>query len=160
MVRRRRGQAGWALAMALFVVFLVALALGMLASSLVLRMRLVVFEVESVNLIALADGVLAESLGSLYVDGSFPGVEEHPLGNGKVKSEIRLLESPGPGERVYEVLATSTFRQRKRTVRAEVWRKEELREGEEEGSGTGRVQLRVRRWERVRERDRDRDSSF
>jgi hypothetical protein len=160
MVRRRRGQAGWSLAMALFVVFVVTLALGLLGSSLVLRMRLVLFEVETVNLIALADGVLSESLGNLYVDGSFPGVAEHPLGNGRVKSEIRLLESLAPGERLYEVVATSTFHRRRRSVRAEVWRKEELRPGEDEGSGTGRVRLRVRHWERMREPGGERKASF
>jgi hypothetical protein len=132
--------------MALFAVLLVSLALGLLASSLVLRLRLVIFEVESVNLIALADGVLAETLGSLYVDDNFVGVSEHELGDGNVKSEVRLLDVPGPGRRLYEVVATASYRRRQRTVRAEVLRVEVP---PRDGSGDGEVRLRVTRWERV-----------
>jgi hypothetical protein len=134
--------------MALFAIFLVTLALGLLGSSLVLRMRLVIFEVETVNLVALADGVLSETLASLYVDDSFGGVREHKLGDGKVKSEVRLLDSPGPRQRLYEVVASSSYRRRRRTVRAEVLRVEVAPRGGL-GGEDGEVRLRVLSWERV-----------
>ena len=157
MVRRRRGRNGWTLVLALFVIFLVTLALGILGSSLLLRMRQVIFEVETVNLIALADGVLSESLANLYADESFPGVSEHPLGHGKVRSEIRLLESPAPGQRLYEIVGTSTVRRRERKVRAEVLLQES---GRGERGEPPRVRLRVVRWERVREGEEEGTGKF
>lgn len=145
--------------MALFVSFLVTLALGLLGSSLQLRMRVVIFEIETVNLIALADGVLSESLAKLYVDENFAGVGEHPMGHGKVRSEIRFLDSPAPGQRRYEIVGTSKVRLRERKIRAEVLR--EVEEGEGGGGlGSGRVRLRVVRWERVREREDEGEGRF
>jgi hypothetical protein len=145
--------------MALFVSFLVTLALGLLGSSLLLRMRLVIFEIETVNLITLADGVLSESLANLYADENFGGVPEHLMGHGKVRSEIRALDSPAPGQRRYEIVATSKVRLRERAVRAEVLR--EVEEGEGGGGlGAGRVRLRVVRWERVREGEDEGEGKF
>ncbi|RPH56537.1 hypothetical protein EHM82_03140, partial [bacterium] len=77
---RRRHESGYALLTSLLVLFLVSVSLALLGASLHLRMKLVQHEAVGVQLVALSDGVLAETLGYLYAEPGFAGVAEHPLG--------------------------------------------------------------------------------
>lgn len=140
---RRRGQAGSALMTALLVLFLVSVSLALLAASLHLRMRLVKQEAETVNLVTLADGVLAETLASLYVQPDFPGVPEHPLGRGQVRSQVT-----GAGTVRYVVVATAKYAGKERSARADVVRTESA---ERDALGRPRLVVRVSvtSWQRL-----------
>jgi hypothetical protein len=126
----RNGESGYALLTALLVIFLLSLALGLLAASLQLRLRLVREDGENVVLSALSDAAVAEAVANLALSADFPGSPEHAFGAGKIASRV-APSSPG----IFEVIATATFASRKRTVEAEVFR----------APGTARV----RRWRRL-----------
>ena len=126
----RRGEAGYALLTATLVIFLLSIALGLLAESLQLRLRLVREDGESVILSALADAAVAEAVANLAQSASYSGSPEHEFGGGEISSQATSM---GPG--LFEVTATATYRNRKRMVEAEVFR----------ASGTARV----RRWRRL-----------
>ncbi|HKV11724.1 MAG TPA: hypothetical protein VJ725_26495 [Thermoanaerobaculia bacterium] len=132
---RPRGPSGYALITALLVLLLVSVSLSLLAASLHLRMRLVKQEADTVHLGALTDGVLAETLASLYVQPDFQGVAEHPLGRGKVKSQVT---SVGLGQ--YVVVATTKYAGKERSARAEVSRTETT---ERDALGRPRLVIRV-----------------
>lgn len=140
---RPRGQAGSALMTALLVLFLVSVALALVAASLHLRMRLARQEAETVNLVTLADGVLAETLAHLYVQPDFGGVAEHPLGRGKVRSQVT---SAGPGR--YVVVATAKYAGKERSARVDVVRTESQRR---DALGRPRLVVRVSvtSWQRL-----------
>ncbi|HSK78436.1 MAG TPA: hypothetical protein VLQ45_18425 [Thermoanaerobaculia bacterium] len=140
---RRRGQSGYALMTALLVLLLVSISLALLAASLNLRMRLLKQEAETVHLAALTDGVLAETLANLYVQPDFAGVPEHPLGRGKVKSQVT---SVGLGR--YTVVATTKYAGKERSARAEVARTESKKL---DALGRPRLVVRVTvtSWQRV-----------
>lgn len=144
---RRRGQEGSALLTAVLTLFLVSVALALLAASLQLRMRLVQGEVETIQLVALADAALAEALAGVHADPLFPGAQEHPLGRGTVTSQVTHL---GFGR--YDVVATGTYAGRKRSVFAEVVRWAGSTDALD-GDGvivTGpEVRVEVRRWRRL-----------
>jgi hypothetical protein len=127
----------------LLVLLLVSISLSLLAASLHLRMRLMNQEAETVHLIALTDGVLAETLASLYSQPDFGGVPEHPLGRGKVKSQVA---SVGPGR--YTVVATTKYAGKERSARADVVRTEST---ELDALGRPRLVVRVSvtRWQRL-----------
>jgi hypothetical protein len=130
-VRRRVStERGYALLMALVVTLLVSIALALLAAGLQLRMRLVRQEEQTLQLLALSDAAVAETLSSLTYDPYFDGVEEQSFGGGRIASTVTFL---GPGR--FEVVATATYARRERVVRAEVSRTPEG--------------ARVVRWERV-----------
>ena len=117
MVSRRRSEEGYALLTALVVVTLLSIALALLAASLQIRMRLVRQESQALELMALSDAALAETLYNLTYDRYFHGVEEHPFGRGTIASDI---EFQGPDQ--YRVTAIASVEGRRRTVRAEVVR--------------------------------------
>lgn len=121
---------GYALLTALFVMTFLSIALALLAASLQIRMRLVRQESQTLELTALSDAALAETLYNLTYDRFFHGVEEHPLGGGRIASGVEFL---APGR--YRVTATATHAGRRRTVQAEVVRTPQG--------------ARVVRWERV-----------
>lgn len=132
MVSRRRSEEGYALLTALVVLTLLSIALALLAASLQIRMRLVRQESQALELMALSDAAVAETLYNLTYDRYFHGVEEHPLGRGTIASDV---EFQGPGQ--YRVTAIANVEGRRRTVLAEVVRSPE--------------EARVVRWVRVPE---------
>jgi type II secretory pathway pseudopilin PulG len=113
----KSGESGYALLTALLVIFLLSIALALLAASLQIRMRLVREDGASVTLSALSDAALAESLANLAQSGSYTGSEEHDFGGGRIRSGVVLL-SPG----VYDVVAIAKYGQRRRVVEALVFR--------------------------------------
>ena len=113
----RRRESGYALLTALLVIFLLSIALALLAASLQLRMRLVREDGVSVILSALSDAALAETLANLAQSGAYTGTAEHDFGGGRIGSAVVLL-SPG----VYDVVATAKYAQRRRRVEALVFR--------------------------------------
>jgi hypothetical protein len=139
----RRGQAGYALLTALLVLLLVSVSLALLAASLHLRMRLARQEAETVNLVTLTDGSLAETLAHLYAEPGFQGVPEHPLGRGKIKSQVT-----GSGAGRYTVVATATYAGKERSVQAEVVRTEGTRR-DALGQPRPFVRVRVTSWRRL-----------
>jgi hypothetical protein len=140
MVSRSR-ERGSALLTALLTLFLVSIAIALLAASLQLRMRLVRQEVQTVNLVTLADAALAEALAQIYVNASFAGIEEHPLGKGAIQSQVRVLETREPVYKKYEVVATGSYAGKDRAVRAVV---ERFFTPE-----TADVRVEVRHWQRI-----------
>jgi len=115
--RGRRGQSGYALLMALLVLFLLAIALSLLATSLQIRMRLAREDAESVILGGLSDAAVAESVANLAQSAYYSGSPEHDFGDGRIGSEVTPV-SPG----VFSVVATAKYASRKRVVQAVVLR--------------------------------------
>lgn len=113
----RPRERGFALPAVLLAVLLLSIALALVAASLQLRMRLVRREAQSLTLTALSDAALAETLAWLTTNAHYQGVPEHPFGNGRYRSQVRLL---APGR--YEVVATARYAGRTRIVEAEVVR--------------------------------------
>jgi hypothetical protein len=126
----RRGESGYAVMMALVVILLLSIALDLLAASLQLRLRLVREDAESVILSALSDAAVAEAAANLAQSAYYSGSPEHEFGGGKIASRVQPASSG-----IFEVIATSAYAGRTRTVEAEVVR----------APGTARV----RRWRRV-----------
>jgi hypothetical protein len=122
-----RGEAGFGLLGALIVIFLLSIALALLAGSLQLRMR---EDAQTVILTALSDAAVAEALANLVQSPDFPGAPEHEFGQGKIATQV---ESLGPG--LYDVVAVAKYSGRTRTVEAEVFRAPGI--------------ARVRRWRRL-----------
>jgi len=128
--RRRRGEAGFGLLMALMVIFLLSIALALLAASLQLRMRLVREDAQTVILTALADAAVAEAVANLAQNPGYTGAPAHDFGHGKIATQVNSL---GPG--LFDVVATATYAGRTRAVEAEVFRAPGI--------------ARVRRWRRL-----------
>lgn len=114
---RTRGESGYALVMALMVLFLVSVSLALLAASLQIRLRLERENGETVILSALSDAALAETLAHLSEEEMFAGVPEHDFGKGRIGSEVESL-----GINRSRVLAKALYRDRRRVVEAEVIR--------------------------------------
>jgi len=119
-----RRERGYALLTALFVLFLLAIALELAASALLLRMRAARADAESTALAALSDASLAEAVAHLAADSGYRGAAAHPFGGGRIGSRVEFL---GVGR--FEVRAAAGFAGRLRVVRAEVAR----------GGGSARV---------------------
>jgi type II secretory pathway pseudopilin PulG len=126
-----RRESGYALLTALLVIFLLAVALALLAASLQLRMRTTIDDAQRVTLSALSDAALAEALANLAQSASYSGSPEHDFGGGRIESQVASV-SPG----IFEVVATATYQGRQRVVQAEVFRAPGV--------------ARVRWWRRVR----------
>jgi len=137
----RRRERGSALLTALLTLFLVSIAIALVAASLQLRMRLVRQEVQTVNLVTLADAALAETLAHIFADASFAGVQQHPLGKGAIRSQVQVLEAREPVYKKYEVVATGSYAGKDRAVRAVVERIFI--------PSTAEVRVEVRHWQRV-----------
>jgi type II secretory pathway pseudopilin PulG len=116
-VVKRGREAGFALPGALLAVFLVSIALALVAASLQLRMRLVQRESRAVTLMALSDAALAEALAHLSENAAFRGSPEHAFGGGSLKSRVQPISAIR-----FEIEATATYAGRSRTVEAEVIR--------------------------------------
>ncbi|MFY9824720.1 MAG: hypothetical protein WAM82_25305 [Thermoanaerobaculia bacterium] len=131
MKAARRGEAGFGLLMALMVLFLLSIALALLAGSLQIRMRLVREDAETVILTALSDAAVAEAVANLAQSSGYPGSPAHEFGHGKITSVVTPI-----GLGLFDVVATATYANRTRTVEAEVFR-------------APGVVAHVRRWRRV-----------
>jgi type II secretory pathway pseudopilin PulG len=116
--------------MALLVVFLLSVALALLAESLQLRMRLARDETEAVVLGSLSDSALEEAMAELQQDPNYTGTPKHDFGGGTIKSSV---ESLGPG--LYDITGTATYAGHRRVVEIQAFR-----------SGGG---ISVRHWRRV-----------
>lgn len=136
----RPPEAGYALLLALFVIFLVSLTLALLFASLQVRLRVLRDESRSVQLVAQTDAALAEALAGLALDPAFPGISTHSFGRGTLTSQVQRT---APTQ--YLVSARGTFAGKWREVAATVqrdasglqvmsWRR--TGEGFESGSGT------------------------
>lgn len=99
------------------MVFLLSIALGLLAASLQLRMRLVRDDAETVILTALSDAAVAEAVANLARSSFYSGASEHPFGEGTIESQV---EQTGKNE--FLVRAIATYNGRTRDVAAEVVR--------------------------------------
>lgn len=128
----RRGEAGFGLLTALMVLFLLSVALTLLAGSLQLRMRLVREDAQTVILTALSDAAVAEAVANLAQDAGYRGAPEHEFGQGTIATEVTQPHGPG----LFDVVATASYAGRKRKVEAEVFR------------APGAV-AHVRRWRRL-----------
>ncbi|HEX6898241.1 MAG TPA: hypothetical protein VF789_00940 [Thermoanaerobaculia bacterium] len=120
MVGRREGsrESGYAMITALMVTFLLSVALGLLASSLLLRMNLVKRDAETVILSSLSDAALAEAMANLAESSFYSGAREHDFGGGTIESTVERL-----GANVFLITAKATYAERTRTVIAEVVRR-------------------------------------
>jgi len=117
---RRRGGAGergFALVTALFVLFVLAIAMELVAAALLLRMRASRADAQDAALAALADAALAETLAHLAADPAYAGVPAHPFAGGRIASRVEFL---GIGR--FEVRAAAGLAGRLRTVKARVER--------------------------------------
>jgi hypothetical protein len=117
---RRPGPAaadsGFALLVALFVVFLLSLSLSLIGLSLALRLRVARDEARGTMLTALCDAAIAETLADVAA-GAFGGVGEHPFGGGTIGSQVQKIAAQH-----YRITATAHFGSRARTVLADVVR--------------------------------------
>lgn len=122
MVRRARrpgpaaANSGFALLVALFVVFLLSLSLSLIGLSLALRLRVARDEARGTVLTALCDAALAETLAGVAA-GQFDGVEEHPFGGGTIGSLVQKVAA-----KQFRITATAHLGGRARTVLADVVR--------------------------------------
>ncbi|HEY0781962.1 MAG TPA: hypothetical protein VGE98_05890, partial [Thermoanaerobaculia bacterium] len=112
---RRRGERGYALLLALFVIFLLSLALALVGLSLELRLRLLQKEARDLTLEVLTDAALAEALARLSQDPTFSGANAHAYGGGTLSSQVRPA-----GVNVYTVLAVAGYAGRVRAIQATV----------------------------------------
>lgn len=103
---------------ALMVTFLLAVALSLLASSLLLRMNLVKRDAETVILSSLSDAALAEAMANLAESSFYSGAQVHNFGGGTIESKVEPI-----GTNVFLITAKATYAERKRTVIAEVVRR-------------------------------------
>lgn len=85
----RRRERGSALVTALVVLALLGAAFALLAGFLLQRMRSVQNEQRHTELTALVDGAMAETLANLASSPAYPGVKEHDLGDGTIRSEVK-----------------------------------------------------------------------
>ncbi|HKI06614.1 MAG TPA: hypothetical protein VKK31_31850 [Thermoanaerobaculia bacterium] len=113
----RRRESGYAVLTSLLVIFLLAVALALLAGSLQLRMRLARQDGQSVILSALSDAAVAEAVANLARSASYSGSPKHEFGGGVIASEATSV-----GSGVFRVVATAKYAQRERVVEVEVFR--------------------------------------
>lgn len=114
--RPAAADSGFAMLVALFVVFLLSVALSLLGLSLALRLRLARDEARGTTLGAFCDAAIAETLAQLAA-GQARGVEVHPFGSGTIGSEVQVVAA-----KHYRILATARFGGKSRTVQADVVR--------------------------------------
>jgi hypothetical protein len=79
------------LLLALVAVFVVAAVVLLLATWLQIRCDVYRVERRAVELSALADAAMAETMARLAVDRHFPGVAERPFGDGLIASTVDRL---------------------------------------------------------------------
>ena len=102
---------------ALFVLFLVSMALSLVGLSLEVRLRTAREEARSTTLTALCDAALAEALAGLALSPQAGGVATHPFGGGTIGSEVQAIAAQH-----YQITGTASFEGRSRSVLADVVR--------------------------------------
>ena len=75
--------------MALLVLVLLGAAFALLAGLLIHRMHRVQRDLRHTDLTALSDAAMAETLANLATSPVYPGVTEHDLGAGTIRSTVR-----------------------------------------------------------------------
>jgi Tfp pilus assembly protein PilX len=115
--RRIRGERGYALVTALLVIFLLAVALGLLATCLQIRLRTTMEDAQRVVLSALADAAVAEAVANLAQSADYPGAPKHRFGGGEISSQVKPVSAT-----VFRVIATAIYKGRQRVVEATVFR--------------------------------------
>ncbi len=108
-------ESGQILLFSLLVVVLMSIAMGLVASLVAERQQAQRREAETIQLTAMADAVLAETLAGLADGAGSGGVAEREFGGGTIASEVRA----GSGSTL-EVIARATWREGTRTVLATV----------------------------------------
>jgi len=114
--RPAAAESGFALLVALFAVFMVGVALSLLALSLAVRLRMAHEEARATVLTALCDAAVAETLAGIAI-GQVDGVGEHPFGSGTIGSEVQTVAAQH-----YRITATAHVGGKARTVLADVVR--------------------------------------
>jgi hypothetical protein len=109
-------DSGFALLIALFVVFLLSLSLSLIGLSLGLRLRVARDEARGTMLTALCDAAVAETLAGVAA-GQFGGVEEHSFGGGTIGGQVQKISATH-----YQITATAHLGGRTRIVMAGVVR--------------------------------------
>jgi hypothetical protein len=109
-------ESGFALLVALFAVFMIGVALSLLALSLAVRLRMAREEARGTALSALCDAAVAETLSGIAA-GRADGVGEHPFGSGTIGSEVQTVAALH-----YRITATAHLGGKARTVLADVVR--------------------------------------
>jgi type II secretory pathway component PulK len=112
-MRRRRREAGYALMLALFVLFVLSISLALIGLSLAVRMRMVQAETEALMRGTLADAALDEALANLALSTDFTGAPRHRLGPGEILSRVEPLAEP-----LYAVAAEGIYAGRSRRIAA------------------------------------------
>jgi hypothetical protein len=115
MVKRQRGEEGYALLLALIVMLLVFTGLGLVCDALALRLKLAKAESDSIHLVALSDAAIAEALAGLSVTLGYPGAPPHAVGTGTVTSRVQQIDA-----QIYEIDATGSYDGQNRRVLAMV----------------------------------------
>ena len=105
---RSDGSSGHALVLALVVLLLTATSMMLLSKSLLVRWQRVWSEADRIELVALADGAMAQSLAALAERETFTGAPARPLGRGTIESRVQPVpaferSSPTAREVIVEV---------------------------------------------------------
>lgn len=111
--RRGGGEAGFAMLLTLFVLFLLSISLALVGLSLAIRLRMVKAESEAVVRGALADAAFDEALAHLAASATWPGATWHPLGDGEVQSRVLPV-----GADEYDITAAGAYAGRTRRIEA------------------------------------------
>jgi hypothetical protein len=110
------GQDGYALLVALLVVFMVSVALSLIALSLAVQMRSAREEARGTVLTSLCDAALAEALSAIAAGGR-SGLPQHAFGDGLIGSNVLAIDALH-----FTVTATATYGGKGRAVQAQVVR--------------------------------------
>lgn len=87
----RRGDSGYVVIVAIFVILIAMTSALLVAAALGRQSRLYLQERHSVHLTAMADGALAKALSSLYGDPDYGGGSE-PFAGGTIVIEIEKID--------------------------------------------------------------------
>ena len=112
-LRSRPGESGYAMMLAVFILFLLSISLALVGLSLAIRLRMVKAESEAVVRGALADAAFDEALAHLADSATYPGAPRHPLGDGQVQSRVLPV-----GLNQYHITAAGTYAGRTRRIQA------------------------------------------
>jgi len=113
---RQAADSGFALLVALFVVFLLSVALSLVGMSLALRLRVARDEARASMLTALCDAAVAETVAGIAA-GLPDGIDEHPFGGGSIGSQVQTVAAQH-----YRITATARVGTKARSVLADVVR--------------------------------------
>ena len=101
-------EGGHALLMAILVVLLVATSMTLVSKSLLLEVNQSRTRAAQLDLVALADAALAESLARLALQPGFSGIPRRPEGRGEVEAQVTTEGTIGPTGRRVRIRIQST----------------------------------------------------